>query len=211
MTRLREDADESQGPLPATARAPAAARAAAVAGAGNAGATLESLAVGDLAVLPPHGLAEVKAITAQTIEGAAGTFYELELRRRRLRVLIPAGKLVALGLRPVIGPREAAKVFAVLRRKPRRLTGPWPKLLRELVAKVGSGSIFDAAEVVRDLNRLKARAPLATTSQRLLDAAQALLVAELATATGRDEHEVEAEVLAVVGCRTRLPTGLRRE
>ncbi len=169
-----------------------------------------ALALGDLAVVPPHGLAEVVGIAPRTLAGETATFYELALCAHPTRVLVPAGKLAALDLRPLVGAREAAQILRLLSRRANPLRGPWPRVARTLSEKMNSGSLVAAAEVLRDLSHLKARQPLSITSQRLLDAARALVVAELTEATGRSRAEIDDEVRARVDRGARLPCGLRR-
>ena len=157
-----------------------------------------TLAVGDLTVVPSHGLAEVVGISSEAVGGSAQTFYDLHLRHGDLRMLLPAGKLGRVGLRQLIAPHEAPAVLAVLRKKPRGRRGAWATQLKALVAKVASGSVYDAAEVARDLTCMRGRRPLSARLTHWRDAARELVVRELASATGRSEAELALEVDAIL-------------
>ena len=154
--------------------------------------------VGDLAVVPPHGVAEVVGISTEEIGGSAATFYDLYVRQGDLRMLVPAAKLGRVGLRQLIGPHEAPAVLAVLGKKRRGPRGPWVKQLKELMAKVGSGSVYAAAEVARDLTTMKGRRPLSARLTHWRDCARELVIRELASATGRSEAELASEVDAIL-------------
>jgi CarD family transcriptional regulator len=159
------------------------------------------LEVGEKAVCPPHGVAEVVAIEDDEISGAKETYYRMRIRHRRMRMMIPVRKAEAIGLRPLISSEAVEQVLSILKRRPRRVTGPWPRMCRDLHAKLHSGSIFDAAEVARDLTWTKKRKELSASAQRILDTALELVITELAAASGRDEEVVEKQVEAAL----RLP------
>ena len=59
--------------------------------------------------------------------------------------------------------------------------------------KIKTGSVFEVAEVLRDLYILKTDKDLSFCELKLLDTARSLLVRELAVARGCDETEIEAD------------------
>jgi CarD family transcriptional regulator len=60
--------------------------------------------------------------------------------------------------------------------------------------KIKSGSLFEVAEVFRDLYRLKGMKPLSFGERRMLDTARGLIVQELSVARDADTHKVEQEL-----------------
>ncbi len=60
--------------------------------------------------------------------------------------------------------------------------------------KIKSGSLFEVAEVFRDLYRLKGMKPLSFGERRMLDTARGLIVQELSVARSADTHKVEQEL-----------------
>jgi CarD family transcriptional regulator len=156
--------------------------------------------VGDKAVCPPHGVAEVVAIGPDPVSGAGETFYSLRILGNGLRIMIPARKVKASGVREIIGASQADEVFAVIKRRSRSARATtWSKWQRQCLTKLQSGSILDAAEVLRDVYRLKADKDLSLSERRLFDRARELVVTELAIATGRSTAEVEAKIRSIVG------------
>ena len=61
-----------------------------------------------------------------------------------------------------------------------------------LLAK--GGSVFDVAEVMRDLYRLKAEKSLSFGERRMLETARTLIVKEIAVARRKTEAKVQAEI-----------------
>jgi CarD family transcriptional regulator len=59
--------------------------------------------------------------------------------------------------------------------------------------KIKTGSLFEVAEVYRDLYRLKSTKTLSFGERRMLDTAKNLIVKELAVAKNCDEEDVENE------------------
>jgi CarD family transcriptional regulator len=63
--------------------------------------------------------------------------------------------------------------------------------------KIKTGSIYDVAEVLRDLYRLKASKQLSFGERRMLDTARSLIVKEIAIARAQTEQFVRDEIEAI--------------
>jgi CarD family transcriptional regulator len=63
--------------------------------------------------------------------------------------------------------------------------------------KIKTGSIYDVAEVLRDLYRLKASKQLSFGERRMLDTARSLIVKEIAIAREQTEQQVRDEIEAI--------------
>ena len=61
---------------------------------------------------------------------------------------------------------------------------------REYMEKIKTGSVFEIAEVLRDLARLRSTKDLSFGERRMLDTARSLVVRELALATAVSEDNV---------------------
>jgi CarD family transcriptional regulator len=70
----------------------------------------------------------------------------------------------------------------------------WNRRYREYMDKIKTGSIYDVAEVFRDLFQLKLEKDLSFGERKLLDTAQNLLVQELSTAKDIDEKAMMQEI-----------------
>ena len=63
--------------------------------------------------------------------------------------------------------------------------------------KIKIGSIYDVAEVLRDLYRLKTDKQLSFGERRMLDTARGLIVKEIAIAREQTEEQVKTEIEAI--------------
>lgn len=65
--------------------------------------------------------------------------------------------------------------------------------------KINTGSIFEIAEVLRDLNILKNEKELSFGERKILDTAKNLLVKEIAVAKKTQENEIIQELRTILG------------
>jgi CarD family transcriptional regulator len=158
----------------------------------------QNFRVGDKAVYPAQGVAEVLGIESREVSGNQQTFYMLRLVDSNRRIMIPLSKALSVGLRQVIGEDEVPQVFGLLKSKPVRVTRQnWNRRYRGYIEKLKTGSVFDVAEVLRDLYLLRYEKPLSFGERRLLDTARELLVKELSVATSGSNYDVEGELDAI--------------
>ena len=159
---------------------------------------VKSFKIGDKAVYPAHGVGEVTAIEDREISGMSQTFYILRILDNGLQIMIPTNNIRQVGLREVIGADMVEKVFGILRQKGLSVdTTTWNRRYREYMEKIKTGSVFEVAEVLRDLYLLKTDKDLSFCELKLLDTARGLLIKELAVAKNCDEEEVEQEFKAI--------------
>ncbi len=156
---------------------------------------MDTFKVGDKAVYPGHGVAEVVAIEKKEISGQTMNFYVMKLldqRKADSRLYIPTSNVASVGIREVISEEEAAEVFKILKKKEKVVDSTtWNRRHREYLEKVRSGSVFEVARVLRDLYLLKTDKDLSFGERKMLDDAKTLLVKELAIAKNMTEDEVE--------------------
>jgi CarD family transcriptional regulator len=164
------------------------------AGSGATSKMQTTFKVGDKAVYPAHGVGEVTAIENREISGQSQTFYILRILDNGMKIMIPTNNVRQVGLREVIGRDKVNKVFEILREKDLSVdTTTWNRRYREYMEKIKTGSVFEVAEVLRDLYLLKSDKDLSFCELKLLDTARGLLIKELAVAQNCDEEEVEQE------------------
>jgi CarD family transcriptional regulator len=73
----------------------------------------------------------------------------------------------------------------------------WNRRYREYMEKIKTGSLFEVAEVFRDLSLLKLTKDLSFGERKLYDTAQNLLVKELSTARNTSEKTIIKEIGAL--------------
>jgi CarD family transcriptional regulator len=152
--------------------------------------------VGDLAVYPAHGVGQIQAVESRVVNGEKHDFYILKVLENGMVIMIPTRNVESVGLRCLIDVKEIPKVYAVMRTK-REMLGDnqtWNRRYREYMEKIKTGSLFDVAEVFRDLFRLKLTKDLSFGERKLYDTAQVLLVKELSKAKKTDEKTIISEI-----------------
>ena len=157
---------------------------------------IRKFAVGDLAVYPAHGVGRIEAIESKVVNGETHDFYIMKIVENGMVIMIPTWNVKAVGLRDVISENEIPKIIEVMKSK--RESGidnqTWNRRYRDYMDKIKTGSLFDVAEVFRDLSLLKLTKDLSFGERKLYDTAQGLLVKELSTARNTKEETIVSEI-----------------
>ena len=154
--------------------------------------------VGDLAVYPAHGVAQIVGIETREISSNKQTFYILKILENGMKIMIPTRNAGAVGLRELIRADEVDEVFEILKSREVAVEGQtWNRRYRGFMDKIKTGSIYDVAEVMRDLYRLKTDKQLSFGERRMLDTARTLIVKEIAIARDQTEEQVKTEIEAI--------------
>lgn len=112
--------------------------------------------------------------------------------------MVPLIQAEAVGLRKVIDKRAVQKVYAILKNRNFKIdTQTWNRRFREYSQKIKTGSVFEIAEVLRDLSVLSIDKELSFGEKKMLDTAQSLLVSEIAIAKARPQEKVIGELQAI--------------
>jgi len=150
---------------------------------------------GDKAVYPAHGVGEVKAIETREISGNKQTFYILKILDNGMTIMVPTQNVKSVGLREIIGEEQVDEVYEILQERDITVDNQtWNRRYREYMDKIKTGSVYEIAEVLRDLSLLKFEKELSFGERKMLDTARSLLVKELAIAQGILEEEVLKEI-----------------
>ena len=152
--------------------------------------------VGDLAVYPAHGVGRIEAIEEKVINGEHHDFYILKVIENGMVIMIPTWNVDQVGLRNIVDPDDIPKIYDVLNRElPVTLDKQtWNRRYKEYMDKIKTGSIYDVAEVFRDLYHLKLTKDLSFGERKLFDTAQILLITELSTSKNVDEAEIRSDI-----------------
>ena len=158
----------------------------------------QQFAVGDKAVYPVHGVAEVIALENRDIGGNPVPVYILKIIETGMKIMIPTTNAGAVGLRDLISSKQVKEVISILKsRDIPRDTQTWNRRYREYMEKIKTGSVFEIAEVMRDLSVLRLTKELSFGERKMLDTAKGLLTRELALAKGVGEDKITAEIDAI--------------
>ncbi len=161
--------------------------------------------VGDNAVYPGHGVGTVIAISTKEISGNKLDFYTIQILESGMKIMIPKNNVESVGLRPIISKEEAGKVISILKETNVKIDNQtWNRRYREYMEKIKTGSVYEIAEVLRDLFLLKVDKELSFGERKMLDTARGLLLKELALATSKEELQAE-EVQKIFGLESPPP------
>ena len=156
--------------------------------------------VGDKAVYPGHGVGVIEAIEAKQILGMKQIFYILRILDNGMTIMIPRDHVETVRLRGVIRKFEVPKVIHILKDRDVTIDNQtWNRRYREYMEKINTGSIYEIAEVLRDLHLLKAEKELSFGERKIMDMAKNLLVKELAIARDVKESDVLREIKTIFG------------
>lgn len=156
--------------------------------------------IGDKAVYPGHGVGVIEAIETKQISGKNQIFYILRILDNGMTIMIPRDNVEAVRLRGVIRKIDVAKVIQILKDRDVTIdTQTWNRRYREYMEKINTGSIYEIAEVLRDLHLLRAEKELSFGERKIMDMAKNLLVKELAIARDTKESDVLREIKTIFG------------
>jgi len=166
-----------------------------------AAVTSPTFKVGDKAVYPGHGVGEVMGIEHKEVAGQRQSFYVLRILENGMKIMIPMNKVGSVGLREIIGEKDVRKVYSILREKEVSVDSTtWNRRYREYTDKIKTGSVFEIAEVLRDLYLIRSDKDLSFGERKMLDTARSLLIKELAIAKACNEDDVEQDLKKIFNC-----------
>lgn len=151
--------------------------------------------IGDLAVYPAHGVGVIERIESQDIAGCSQDFYIMRILDTDMIIMIPTKNVNNVGLREIIGRKEVTKLYSILKKRDVPVDNQsWNRRYREYMEKIKTGSVFEVAEVYRDLLMLKVEKELSFGERKMLDTARNLLVKEISLAKQVREDQIERDL-----------------
>lgn len=151
--------------------------------------------VGEKAVYPTHGVAEVMALETKIIDSRQAQFYHLRVLGSGLKIIVPVAKAEENGMRPLADGEMIDELYDLLRDHEvpcDRQT--WNRRYRGFMEKIRTGSLFEVGEVYRDLSLLKHTKNLSHGERQMLQTARNLVIRELSTVRGEPESAIAAEL-----------------
>jgi len=150
---------------------------------------------GDLAVYPAHGVGIIETIESQEISGCRQDFYIIRILENNMKIMVPTSNVKHVGLREIIGEKEVKKIYSILKKRDVVIDNQtWNRRYREYMDKIKTGSVYEVAEVYRDLLILKEEKDLSFGERKMLDTARSLLVKEIALARDVEENKIEQDL-----------------
>jgi CarD family transcriptional regulator len=134
-------------------------------------------------------------VESRQVSGKKQDFYIMKILENEMIIMIPVDKVSSVGLRDIIDVGEVAKVYDIMKQRDIPADNQtWNRRYREYMEKIKTGSVYEVAEVLRDLYLLKEEKDLSFGERKLLDTAQSLLLKELSIAKKTDEGAIMSDI-----------------
>ncbi len=154
--------------------------------------------VGDNAVYAGSGVGRIIAIETKELCGIRQTFYRFQLFNSNVSALVPVNSSESK-LRPIISKTEADRVVSIVRRRDIKIDKQtWNRRYREYMEKIKTGSVYEIAEVFRDLYLLRGEKELSHGEKKMLELARGYLFRELQLSIGESELKTEEDMVRYI-------------
>ncbi len=144
---------------------------------------------GDKIVYPMHGVGIIENIEKKLVLGKKDDYYIITIINSGMKVMIPVKKADEIGIRSIIGKNEVKKLLKILSSINLETEDDWKIRYQKNIEKVKSGSIFQVAEVARDLFKRGQGKELSIMERKLYESAYNLIVHEVALSKNIDVEE----------------------
>jgi CarD family transcriptional regulator len=151
-----------------------------------------SFQIGEKVVYPNQGVGTIENIRAWTLGNQFEKCYLLRMVYGSITVTVPFSKVANIGLRPITKNNEICRILTYLANGTCRSASDWKVRFKENSEKMLSGSLLQAAEVLKSLLVLQKDKPLSFREKKMLDRSRHMLVTEISIARGIGEGEAIA-------------------
>jgi CarD family transcriptional regulator len=138
--------------------------------------------IGERVVYPNQGVGVVENISSRSFGTQCERFYLLRLAYSSMTVMVPFSNVGNIGLRKISKNTEITRILHFLAHGKVLASGDWKIRFKENTDKMLSGSLIQAAEVLKTLLILQHDKPLSFREKKMLDRSRHMLVTELSTA-----------------------------
>lgn len=147
--------------------------------------------IGDKIVYPMHGAGIIEAIEEKEILGEKQKYYIMRMPIGDMKVMIPISNIDNIGIREVIDQKEAEGIIQIFKTGKTNMSSNWNKRYRENMEKIKSGSIYEVADVVKNLMYRDKEKGLSTGERKMLNNAKQILISELVLAKNTKQEVIE--------------------
>ncbi len=164
------------------------------------------LSIGQKVCYPNQGVCQVEGIQNKIIGSNSMSFYLLRVLSDDSIIFVPMTKTENVGIRPIICFSEYENLMENLGTDFENVSDDWKTRSREYGEKLQSGSVFEAADVLKKLTFLSHEKKLSMREQILLDKAKFLLVSEITNASFSGETKISEKIdeLVAAACEKHI-------
>ncbi len=147
--------------------------------------------VGDKVIYPNQGVGIIETVCKKNIAGRQEVFYELKIASNKSTVMIPVGNASHVGLRKLSSEKQLQTLFEILAKDFSAPERNWKSRYKDNVLKMRTGSIFEVAQVLKNLYFLSFQKSLSFREKKMFDRARQLIVSEIATVRREPVQNIE--------------------
>lgn len=152
---------------------------------------------GETVYFPAHGIAKVERTETAAVDEKRKEVLVLRITSSNMSVMVPRDNMAVLGIRPLISKTTTRTLYDVIGKPNGPLKSQsWKDRNKEFLQKIRSGSPFELAKIIRDLNQLKESKPLSFCEKRMFETAKRLLGEEIAYVRREKPTKVLGEIEA---------------
>ncbi len=141
-----------------------------------------------------HGGGIIEGIDEKEIFGKTQLYYVVNILHRKMKVMIPIDNMERLGLRQIVNSEKLDDMLTNFHDGETELVINDTQRHRRNMEKIKSGSIYEGAEVIRDLVRANSKKKLGIAEKKLLENALQILISEVVLIK-EIPHDKAAELL----------------
>ncbi len=145
-------------------------------------------------VYPIHGIGKIIAIEKKKILDKKSEYYIIEFESNNMRIMVPVDKAEEIGIRPVIKKTEVDKVLKILKSRKAAIDDDWKARYQSNTEKIKTGSIFEIAQVVKDLHRRNKTKELSIMERKMYENALHHIILEISTVKKTSFEETEKTI-----------------
>ena len=134
----------------------------------------------------------------KNILGEVREYLTIKILHNDMTVMVPTANAAKAGLRRVIDEEMCVKVVAVLQDELSWMPPNWNRRFKHNRDKIKTGSIYDLAEVVRNLGVREHKKGLSTGEKGMYTRAKKILGSEMMYALKMDEDEVDEHLTTLI-------------
>jgi CarD family transcriptional regulator len=138
--------------------------------------------IGEKVVYPNQGVGIIENISSRSFGTQCERFYLLRLSYSSMTVMVPFSNVGNIGLRKICKNTEINRILHFLAHGECESSADWKVRFKDNTDKMQSGSLLQAAEVLKTLLMLQQDKPLSFREKKMLDRARHMLVTELSIA-----------------------------
>ena len=148
--------------------------------------------IGEKVVYPNQGVGVIENISSRSFGTQCERFYLLRLTYSSMTVMVPFSNVSNIGLRKICKNTEINRILNFLANGQCDCSADWKLRFKENSDKMQSGTLLEAAEVLKTLLILQQEKPLSFREKKMLDRARHMLVTELSMARRIPDSEAIA-------------------